>query len=164
MTGSSPQVFPPEFRRLERISVSYIATMLAGTVVAIRAQRAAEFGGSHTDATALRSFLVGMGTAMSPPLLWLLAQGALTGLLRFPGRRQSIGSLGLGAGGLIGVVGVLGEPMTRENLTTRHTTVTRFLLQLALVVLPLAMAVQAIRALVHVFEADGAPSPTDRAG
>lgn len=99
---------------------------------------------------------------MSPPLLWLLAQGALTGLLRFPGRRQSIGSVGLGLGGMVGVVGVLGEPMTRENLAPRHTTVTRFLLQLALVALPFAMAGQAIRALVHVSEADGAPSPTDR--
>jgi hypothetical protein len=65
---------PATLKWLVASSVLYIALALIGAVVAISTNRLAAPGGSSSGVPIVQDFVVGRGTAMSPPLWWLIAQ------------------------------------------------------------------------------------------
>ena len=87
------------------------------TVVAIVLNLPAQFGGSTTALPVVRDFIYGMGTALSAPLVWLVAQALLTWLAwNQMNRRSTSGVIGLALFGATTFIGLLGEPITYELL------------------------------------------------
>ena len=100
-------------RRLVISSVLYMVVALMAAVVAIVQNRPAEAGLS-SSLPVWQAFLYGPGTAMSPPLYWLVAQGILTLLAPRRDRWGTAGVVGLTVVGLLfSVFGAL-EPIVLE--------------------------------------------------
>ena len=131
----------PALRRLLASSVLYIVFALIATRIAVAENRVAEFGGSHTELTALESFLFGNGTALSPPLYWLLAQVVLTLLAPRQDRWGSVGVIGLALFGLLSVIGALGEPILLETFNPATFNLLKAVVQAGMILLPIAMLV-----------------------
>jgi hypothetical protein len=71
---------PIKLKRLVQSSILYLIWASIATVVAIGLNLPARFGGSTSGLPVVQDFLYGMGTAMSPPLVWIVAQALLTWL------------------------------------------------------------------------------------
>ena len=85
--------------------------------MAIVLNRPAQFGGSTSGLPVVQDFIYGMGTALSAPLVWLVAQALLTWLAwNQKNRRSTWGVIGLALFGATTFIGVLGEPITYELL------------------------------------------------
>jgi len=105
-------------KRLVASSVLYIVFALVGAVVAIAENRPAEAGLS-SSLPVWQAFLYGPGTAMSPPLYWLVAQAILTVLAPRCDRWGTVGLVGLSVVGLLfSVFGAL-EPIVLEIFNPR---------------------------------------------
>jgi hypothetical protein len=112
--------------------------------VAIAANRPAGFAGLSTGLPVVRDFLYGMGTAMSPPLYYLVVQLILT-LFAFRrdrwGRR---GVLGLALFGLFSVIGALGEPILLEIFDPATFDLLKALIYGGMILLPLGTLIFSI--------------------
>jgi hypothetical protein len=106
--------------KLKRLVQASILSLIWGsiaTVVAIVLNRPAQFGGSTSGLPVVQDFLYGMGTAMSPPLVWMVAQALSTWLAwNQRNRRSTWGVIGLALFGATTFIGTLGEPITYELL------------------------------------------------
>ena len=63
----------PFFRKFFFLTWIYVFVCLITTAVAVNANMKAEFNHWHTNLTVLNDFIYGIGTALSPPLIVLLA-------------------------------------------------------------------------------------------
>ena len=105
----------------------------------------AEFGGSTSGLPVVRDFLYGMGTALAPPLVWMVAQALLTWLAwNQMNRRRTWGVIGLALFGAIGVIGALGEPITYELLNPVTFNPSQ-VIQAEMIIILLVMTVFAIQ-------------------
>jgi hypothetical protein len=106
--------------KLKRLVQASILSLIWGsiaTVVAIVLNRPAQFGGSTSGLPVVQDFIYGMGTALSAPLVWMVAQALLTWLAwNQRNRRSTWGVIGLALFGATTFIGTLGEPITYELL------------------------------------------------
>jgi hypothetical protein len=108
---------PITLKRLVQVSVLDLGWTTFATAVAIALNRPAQFGGSTSGLPVVQDFIYGSGTAMSPPLLWMVAEALFIWLAwNQKNRRSTWGVIGLTFFGAIGVIGTLGEPITYESL------------------------------------------------
>ena len=116
----------------------YVAIALIATGIAIAENRKAEFGPT-TSLPIVQDFLYGNGTAMSPPLYWLIAQVVLTILAP---RRDSwgiVGVVGLALFGLLFIIGTFGEPINLEIFNPLTFDLLKAVIQVVTIVILLAM-------------------------
>ena len=106
--------------KLKRLVQASILSLIWGsiaTVVAIVLNLPAQFGGSTSGLPVVQDFIYGMGTALSAPLVWMVAQALLTWLAwNQRNRRSTWGVIGLTLFGATTFIGTLGEPITYELL------------------------------------------------
>jgi hypothetical protein len=88
-----------------------------GTVIALRQNLAADWGGTLNGQDVLRDFLGFKGTALSAPLPFMLIQLMVTLLALRPGRSRSIGIVTLTFIGLFYTLAQAGEPIVLRLLS-----------------------------------------------
>jgi hypothetical protein len=88
---------PIKLKRLVLSSILYLIWASIGAVVAIVLNRPAQVGGSASALPVVQDFIYGMGTALSPPLLWWMVPQALLTWLAWNqmNRRSTWGVIGL---------------------------------------------------------------------
>jgi hypothetical protein len=136
---------PATLKWLIASSVLYMALALIAAVVAIRANIPASPGGSGSGLPLVEDFLVGKGTAMSPPLYWLIAQAILTVLATKDGRRGTVGAVGLAIFGLLSGIGALMEPIVGQIFSPATFDPLKTVLEAGIIVLPFVMMVLGMR-------------------
>ncbi len=106
-----------KLKRLVQASILSLIWSSIATVVAIVLNLPAQFGGSTSGLPVVQDFIYGMGTALSPPLVWMVAQALLTWLAwNQRNHRSTWGVIGLTLFGATTFIGTLGEPITYELL------------------------------------------------
>ena len=137
---------PIKLKRLVESSILYLIWASIAAVVAIVLNRPAQFGGSTSGLPVVQDFIHGTGTALSPPLVWMLAQALLTWLAwNQMNRKSTWGVIGLALFGATVFVGVLGEPITYELLNPGTFNPLLVVIQAGMIIIPLAMMVFAIQ-------------------
>lgn len=106
---------PGRLKLLILSSVLYLVSASAGTILAIRDRLPAQFGGFLGGNDVVLDFLTWKGTALSAPLVMLLAQIVFTALAVRAGRAGEIGIGGLTVLGAMYLLGQLGEPVVGET-------------------------------------------------
>ena len=145
MKDTEKSTSPATLKRLLASSVLYMAFALIAAVVAISTNRLAAPGGASSGLPVVEDFLVGRGTAMSPPLYWLIAQAILTVLATKPQRRGTVGVAGLAIFGLLSGIGALMEPLVLEIFNPATFDLLAAVLEIGIIVLPFVMMVFGIR-------------------
>ena len=133
-------ITPSTLMRLIACSVLYVVWASMAAIVAIAENRAGALAGFSTGLPVMQDFLYGMGTAMSPPLYWLMTQVALTILAPRRDRWGGIGVVGLAIFGLSGI-GALGEPINLELLNPTTFNLPRAVIQSGMIIIPFTMMV-----------------------
>ena len=135
-----------KLKRLVQSSILYLIWASIAAVVAIGLNRPAEFGGSTIGLPVVQDFIFGMGTALSPPLSWMVAQVLLTWLAWNQTKRKSTwGVIGLALFGVAEFVGALGEPITYELLNPGTFNPLLAVIQAGMIIIDSLMMVFAIR-------------------
>jgi hypothetical protein len=135
-----------KLKRLILSSILYLIWASITTVVAIVLNRPAQFGGSTSGLPVVQDFIYGMGTALSPPLWWMVLQALLTWLAwNQMNRRSTWGVIGLTLFGAFGFIGALGEPITYELLNPVTFNPLLAVIQTGMIIIPLVMMVFAIQ-------------------
>jgi hypothetical protein len=135
-----------KLKRLVQSSILYLIWASIAGVVAIVLNRPAEFGGSTSGLPVVQDFIFGMGTALSPPILGMVAQAFLTWLAWNQTKRRSRwGVIGLTLFGVAEYGGALGEPITYELLDPGTFNPLVAAIQAGMIIIPLVMMVFAIQ-------------------
>jgi hypothetical protein len=135
-----------KLKRLVQSSILYLIWAGIAGVVAIGLNRPAEFGGSTTGLPVVQDFIFGMGTALSPPISWLVAQAFLTWLAWNQTKRKSTwGVIGLALFGVAEFGGALGEPITYELLNPGTFNPLVAVIQAGMIIIPFVMMVFGIQ-------------------
>ncbi len=124
--------------------VAYLAVSAAGTAIAIRDHLPANF--AHWDLSGgnvTRDFLVGAGTALSAPLLMLVALAVLLVLCGRPTRTGDISLVLLVPLAIAFVIGMVGEPVARSALGSAGSHIDRTIVVIAALALPVVIATAA---------------------
>jgi hypothetical protein len=147
MNVSTKANTPIKLKRLVQSSILYLIWASIGGVAAILLDRPAQPGGSTSGLPVVQDFLYGMGTAMSPPLLWWLVPQALLTWLAWNqrNRRSTWGVIGLALFGAATFGGALGEPITYELLNPVTFNPFLAVIQAGMIIIPLVMTVFAIQ-------------------
>jgi hypothetical protein len=124
-------------------SAAYMLNALNGARVAIRDSLAEAPFGIHSNRSIRTEFLAGTGTALSPGLPMLAAQGALTGAGATQRSLSATDALAI-FGGLY-FIGQLAEPITYRGVSRGRSRIERYSIIAGNLVLPAAMSVAAIR-------------------
>jgi hypothetical protein len=121
---------------------AYITWSLVATAVAISRDLPAAFSGWSSGLSASRDFGYGIGTALSPPLWWLIGLGVVSWWSgrEGAGRRATIT---LGVLLLLNALGAIGEPVTFSLL--REFDPLLAVVQVGMITLPLAGGWIAVR-------------------
>jgi hypothetical protein len=134
-----------KLKRLVQSSILYLIWASIATVVAIVLNLPARFGGSTSGLPVVQDFIYGMGTALSPPLCWMVLHAFLTWLAwNQMNRRSTWGVLGLTLFGATEFIGALGEPITYELLNPVTFSLLA-VIQAGMIIIPLVMMVFAIQ-------------------
>jgi hypothetical protein len=133
-------------RRLAVATACYLCWASGAAVVAIVRNMPAAFGGLSTGLSVTNDFLIGFGTALSPPLWWMLVQAffAARAARNAEAMRPTIGALT--AFGALECIGALGEPVTQQALAPATFDPLLAVTQLGMVLLPLAIVIFGVRA------------------
>lgn len=127
------------------VSGAYLANAALGTWLAIRGDLAGRPFGWDLHLTALSNFVFGLGTALSAPLVLLLALVAANLLI---GRGEKTRRWAAGAIALLGIgffFGMLAEPISWEVFDTGSFDLLPAAVVITNLLLPLAMVILAIR-------------------
>jgi len=127
-------------RRLPRTSYIYLAWATVAGIIAIARDLPAGFAGQASGLPVRGDFVFGMGTALSPPVWWMVIQLLLTRWAARSDRRRRAGVLGLIVFGLLECIGALGEPITYEVFSPSTLDPGLALIQSGMIALPAAMA------------------------
>jgi hypothetical protein len=131
--------------RLVAASTAYLAWATGAAVLAIARNMPAGFGGMSSGLSVTNDFLVGMGTALSPPLWWMLAQAFFTLRTARTAGRSRGAVVALIAFGATECIGALGEPVTLQAFAPSTFDPLLALTQLGMIVLPLLTAIFGFR-------------------
>ena len=146
MNMSTKSNTPIKLKRLVLSSILYLIWASIGAVVAIVLNLPAQFGGSTSGLPVVQDFIYGMGTALSAPLVWMVAQALLTWLAwNQRNRRSTWGVIGLTLFGAATFIGALGEPITYELLNPVTFNPLLAVIQAGLIIIPFVMMVFAIQ-------------------
>jgi hypothetical protein len=137
---------PIKLKRLVQCAILDLIWASIATGVAIVLNLPAQFGGSASGLRVVRDFLYGMGTALGPPLVWMVASAFLIWLAWNQKNRRSIwGVIALTFFGAAEVIGALGEPITYELLNPVTSNLLLAVIQAGNIIIPLTMMVFGIR-------------------
>jgi len=140
---------PLPLKRLITSSLLYIGIILIGAVIAIIENLPAEAAGLTSSAPVWQGFLYGNGTAMSPPLYWLIAQAILTALAPRGGLWGIVGIVGLMVTGLLfSVFGAL-EPIVLKIFSPASFDLLKVIIVTAGIILAFLMVVFGLLELVR---------------
>jgi hypothetical protein len=140
---------PRALKWLMTSSGLYIAIVSIGAVVAIVENRPPEAWGTSNSLPVWQAFLVGSGTAMSPPLNWLIAQAILTALAPRRDRWGAASIVGLIVIGLLfSAFGAL-EPIVLEIFSPKTFSLLKATIVAGGVVLALLMMLSGVLELVR---------------
>lgn len=142
-------------KRLVILSLLYLLSAAIGVTLSVQENLPAEFGGFLHGKDILSDFIAGPGTALTPPLVLLGIQIALTALLHRKESLQRIGAGGLMVLGLLYFFGQLGEPITWRNLTFAGFHLEQALVIAANLLLPLLMSLSGLILLRRLILQDG---------
>jgi hypothetical protein len=130
-------------------TLAYLVWAGLAAAVAIARNLPAGFAGTQTGLSAARDFLFGMGTALSPPIWWMAAQGVCVALaMRSVNRRRTF-TIALIAFGISEFVGALGEPITWQLARRPTADPAISAIQTGMILLPLLVIVSGLRSLVR---------------
>ena len=139
---------PKTLKGLITSSIVYIGLALIAAAVAIIENRTAQAVLS-SRLPVVQGFLYGNGTAMSPPLYWLVAQGILTALAPRRDRWGTVGVVGLTIVGLLfGIFGAL-EPIVLEIFNPKTFDLPKAILVAGAIIVAFLMVVFGILELVR---------------
>ncbi len=127
------------------VSGAYLAVAALGTWVAVRDDLAGRPFGWDLPLSPLSNFVFGLGTALSAPLVLLLALVAANLLL---GRGQQVRRRAAGVIAFLGTgfeIGMLAEPISRNVLDSFSRDPLTSVIVSANLLLPLAMVILAVR-------------------
>lgn len=133
--------------KLPWVSLLYLLSAATGAAVAIREDLPGEFVGRRSGREASADFLR-TGTALSPGLPMLAAQGVCTVLSTRGGKAKTVGIAGLTALGAGATVGMLGEPITYRVLSPNTFDLSKVPLVSAFIVLPSLMTILGVKQLL----------------
>lgn len=131
----------PLVGRLAFASLLYVAWSIVAGIIAIARGLPAEFGGSESQNSVTQEFVYGMGTALSPPLYWLVVLLVSVALLPRADVWGTVGAAVLTASGVLTFVGALGEPITWRVLAPATFDPLLALIQAGMIVIPVAVAI-----------------------
>ena len=145
--NTSTKVNPDiKLKRLVQASILSLIWGSIATVVAIVLNLPAQFGGSTSGLPVVQDFIYGMGTALSAPLVWMVAQALLTWLAwNQRNRRSTWGVIGLALFGATTFIGTLGEPITYELLNPATFNPLLAVIPTGMIIIDSLMVVFAIR-------------------
>lgn len=146
---TSRQPMEPNLRKLLITAVAYLINTAIGTAVAIRENLPAEFAGRRTGKDARSDFIIGMGTALSPPLIACLIHALFVLLTLRPRRLQTIGITGLTLNGTFFTIGMCGEPITYKVLNPRTFDPAKTIIVAANLILPLLTSILGLQELAR---------------
>jgi len=124
----------------------YVAWATVAAIVAIIQNRPAGFAGQSSGLSVGKDYLLGMGTALSPPLWWIAIQLLFTRWLGRPDRWRRIGVYGLIVFGICECLGASGEPITLVVFRPATFDPLLAVIQAGMIVLPAAMTLFGLRA------------------
>jgi len=130
-------------------SILYIVISIIATGMAISENRPAEFGGTSTNLSVVQDFLYGQGTAMSPPLYWLVIQALLTIIATRRNFWGVVGVTGLAIFGLLSGIGALGEPIIKEIFSLATFDLVKVIVQAGMIAIPFLFMAFAIMELIR---------------
>jgi hypothetical protein len=148
--GVAHSQYPAASRRAVVVgfSAAYIGSALLGAHVAIRDSLPEAPFGIRSTRSVRSEFLAGGGTALSPGLVMLVAQAAVTGMTAGPTATSRKATHALAVGGTLYFAGQLCEPTAyRLLLHPRAAPKDRLAIVVANIVLPALMTGAAMRAL-----------------
>lgn len=123
------------------LSLAYLGVSAAGTAIAVRDDLPANFANWDLAGDSVtRDFLIGGGTALSAPLAFLVV---FAGLLFLCGRSDRVGRIALVVLVVLAVafvIGMAGEPVTREVIDSPGEHIDRTIVVIATIALPVAIA------------------------
>jgi hypothetical protein len=140
---------PATLKRLVTSSVLYILLALVAALAAITANRSADPLGESTGLPVVQDFLYGKGTAMSPPLYWLVGQAILTALARRLDRWGAVCVVALTIIGLLFGVFGFAEPIVLEIFNPATFDVLKAIIVTGTTILAFLMMVFGILELVR---------------
>jgi hypothetical protein len=135
-------------KNLRWLVLCSLGCLLIGSIgagVAIATDLPARFGGLLHGTNVPQDFVLLSGTALSPPLVLLVAQLACIVCAFRPGRLGTIGVAGLVLLGACYVAGQIGEPITARALTPATFNALHASIALAIIVLSALMCVFGVR-------------------
>ena len=98
-------------RRLLLASFAYLVVACIGTAIAVDENLSGKPLGLTTGMGSRRNFLMGLGTALSSPLVGLVLLVVLVSMSVAPGRTGSLGLVALGVCGVGFALAMLAEPI-----------------------------------------------------
>ena len=138
---------PNAMKRLMQASVLYLLWSILATIIALLYDRPAVFAGTSTGLPVFQDWLFGMGTAMSPPLGWMLVQAIFIAIAPRPSRWGRLGVAGLTLIGFTNLIGQLAEPISYEVITPATFNPILALIVAGMSILPFLMMIFGIQAL-----------------
>jgi hypothetical protein len=136
-------------KRLGIASSAYLAWASLAAAVAIVQDRPAEFGGTSSGLSVWKDFAFGMGTALSPPLWWMIVQAIFTALVARKASGPKSVTVGIGVltlSGLAEFIGAAGEPITLQAFKPATFNPLLAVVQAGMIALPAVLAIAGVRA------------------
>ncbi len=121
------------------VSLCYLVSAGLGTLLAIREDLPAEFGGFLHGKDVRMDFVAGAGTALSPPLILLVVLVMFIVFLFIGNRLGKVGAAGLAVLGGCFLFGQLGEPVLWQQFTPSGFHLERLIIAAANLFFPLQM-------------------------
>ena len=127
-------------RTLILVSLLYLVNASIGTVIAIQ-ENLPSVTLFKNGLPAQEDFLIGFGTALSPPLFFCIMAALLVIMTLQPKRLGEIGVTGLAILGMLFTIGAFAETITYQVLNPATFDLPKALVVVAEIVLPLAVIV-----------------------
>ena len=122
-------------------SILYLVSASIGTFVAFQQNLTANFGGLLQSKDILSDFLIINGTALSPPLPFLIIQLVFTMLALKKGKSVMVGVIGLVVMGAIYTPAQLGEPILLKQFTPSNINYTQMIILAANLIFSIFMLI-----------------------
>ena len=131
-------------------SILYLVSASIGTFIAFQQNLTANFGGILQSRDIVSDFLIINGTALSPPLPFMIIQLLFTVLILKKGKSVTVGVIGLAVMGAIYTLAQLGEPILLRQFTPVNFNPTQVTILTANLIFSLFMFISGILAWISI--------------
>ena len=131
-------------------SILYLVSASIGTFIAFQQNLTANFGGILQSRDIVSDFLIINGTALSPPLPFMIIQLLFTVLILKKGKSVTVGVIGLAVMGAIYTLAQLGEPILLRQFTPVNFNPTQATILTANLIFSLFMFISGILAWISI--------------